>query len=172
MGILQTRILERVAMLSSRGSSWPMDQTQISCLLCFLHWQVGSLPIAPPRTPKIWGESESFSVLSDSLRSHGLYSPGILQARILEWITFPFSRGSSQPRDWTQVSDIAGGFFTSWPLRVKNNGIHGRNPEQKWSQEGKTHSHKRILYGILYDCHPPEEYKIVWETYGCWERAI
>ena len=38
---------------------------------------------------------------------------GILQARILEWVGFPFSRGSSQPRDRTQVSHIAGGFFTS-----------------------------------------------------------
>ena len=38
---------------------------------------------------------------------------GILQARILEWIAVPFSRGSSQPRDSTQVSHIAGGFFTS-----------------------------------------------------------
>ena len=38
---------------------------------------------------------------------------GILQARILEWVAFPFSRGSSQPRDRTQVSRIAGGFFTS-----------------------------------------------------------
>ena len=39
---------------------------------------------------------------------------GILQARILEWVTFPFSRESSQPRDQTQVSCIAGGFFTIW----------------------------------------------------------
>ena len=38
---------------------------------------------------------------------------GILQARILEWVAFPFSRGSSQPRDQTQVSCIAGRFFTS-----------------------------------------------------------
>ena len=37
---------------------------------------------------------------------------GILQARILEWVTFPFTNGSSQPRDRTQVSHIAGGFFT------------------------------------------------------------
>ena len=42
---------------------------------------------------------------------------GILQARILEWVAFPFSRGSSQPRDWTQVSCIAGGFFTNWTIR-------------------------------------------------------
>ena len=39
---------------------------------------------------------------------------GILQARILEWVAFPFSRGSSQPRDRTQVSRIVGRFFTSW----------------------------------------------------------
>ena len=38
---------------------------------------------------------------------------GILQARILEWVTFPFSGGSSQPRDRIQVSRIAGRFFTS-----------------------------------------------------------
>ena len=37
----------------------------------------------------------------------------ILQARILEWVAFPFSRGSSQLRDRTQVSCIMGGFFTS-----------------------------------------------------------
>ena len=42
---------------------------------------------------------------------------GILQARILEWVAFPFSRGSSQPRDWTQVSHIAGGLFTHWATR-------------------------------------------------------
>ena len=38
---------------------------------------------------------------------------GILQARTLEWVAFPFSRGSSQSRDRTQVSHIAGRFFTS-----------------------------------------------------------
>ena len=38
---------------------------------------------------------------------------GILQARILEWVVFPFSRGSSHPKDRTQVNHIAGGFFTS-----------------------------------------------------------
>ena len=37
---------------------------------------------------------------------------GILQARILEWVAVLFSRGSSQPRDQTQVSHIAEGFFT------------------------------------------------------------
>ena len=42
---------------------------------------------------------------------------GILQAWILEWVACPFSRGSSQPRDWTRVSCIAGRFFTMWTTR-------------------------------------------------------
>ena len=42
---------------------------------------------------------------------------GILQARILEWIAFPFSRGSSKSWDWTQVFCIAGRFFTNWAMR-------------------------------------------------------
>ena len=41
----------------------------------------------------------------------------ILQARILKWVAFPFSRVSSQPRDWTQVSCTAGRLFTSWATR-------------------------------------------------------
>ena len=50
---------------------------------------------------------------------------GILQARTLEWVAFPFFRGSSQPRDRTQVSHIAGGFFTSWATR---------EAQQYWSE--------------------------------------
>jgi len=41
-------------------------------------------------------------------------SMGILQARMLEWVAMPSSRGSSQPRDRTQVSYIGGRFFTIW----------------------------------------------------------
>ena len=49
---------------------------------------------------------------------------GIFQARILEWVAFPFSRGSSQPRDQTQVSRITGRFFTSWASgKPKNTGV-------------------------------------------------
>ena len=42
----------------------------------------------------------------------GSFVYGILQARILEWVAFPFSRRSSQPTDQTQISHIAGRFFT------------------------------------------------------------
>ena len=44
----------------------------------------------------------------------GSSAHGILQARILEWVAIPFSRGSSRPRDWNCVSRIAGRFFTLW----------------------------------------------------------
>ena len=60
----------------------------------------------------------SQSAVSDSLPLHGLHRPpgssvhGILQARILEWVAMPSSRGSFQPRDRTWVSCIAGRFFT------------------------------------------------------------
>ena len=42
---------------------------------------------------------------------------GILQARILEWVVISFSRGSSQPRDWTRFFCIAERFFTVWGTR-------------------------------------------------------
>ena len=59
--------------------------------------------------------SQSRPTLCDPM-DYAVY--GILQVRILEWVAFPFSRGSSQLRDWTQVSHImAGGFFTSWATR-------------------------------------------------------
>ena len=45
--------------------------------------------------------------------------------RILKWVAYPFSRGSSQPRDQTRVSHIAGGFFTSWATtRTVCNSFH------------------------------------------------
>ena len=58
--------------------------------------------------------TQSFPTLCDPM---DYIVHGILQARILEWVAFPFSRGSSQLWDRTQVSHIAGGFFTSWATR-------------------------------------------------------
>ena len=68
-----------------------------------------------------WHRSVSCSLLSRVW----LYDPmdcsppgssvhGILQTRILQWVAIPFSRGSSQPRDRTRVSCMAGRFFTFW----------------------------------------------------------
>ena len=69
-------------------------------------------------------ETESRSVMSNSLNPMDYTAHGILQAGILEWVSFPFSRESSQPRDWTQVSHIAGRYFTSWATgKLKNTGV-------------------------------------------------
>ena len=56
---------------------------------------------------------------------------GILQATILEWVAIPFSRGFSWPRDWTQVSCIAGRFFTIWAAREAQNNGHKSNIQCK-----------------------------------------
>ena len=60
-------------------------------------------------------ESVKVAVMSNSLQPHRVH--GILQARIMEWVAFLFSRRSSQPRDRTQVSHVAGRFFTSCSTR-------------------------------------------------------
>ena len=97
-------------------------------------------------------ENDSRSVVSDSLWPHGLR---ILQARILEWATCPFSRGSLQPRDRTQVSLIAGGIFTNRVTReAKNTGVGSLSllqgifltQESNW---GLLHC-RQILYQLSY----------------------
>ena len=62
----------------------------------------------------MWKSLNSVQLFCDPMdyRVHG-----ILQARILEWVAIYFSRESTQPRDQTQVSHIASGFFASWPNR-------------------------------------------------------
>ena len=61
---------------------------------------------------------------------------GILQARILEWVAIPFSRGSSRPRDWTQVSRIAGRLLTIWATReaVVKNPATMQETQEMWVQ--------------------------------------
>ena len=99
---LATRKAFRMAVLGGGRDRVPSPGCNINSLLNWLiSWK---------------SESESHSVMSNSLQPHG-QPHGILQARILEWVAFPFSRGSSQLRDWTQVSCIAGEFFTSWATK-------------------------------------------------------
>ena len=80
---------------------------------------------------------------------------GILQARILEWVAFPFSRRSSQPRDQTQASLIAGRFFTSWAtVKPKNTGVCSlsllqRIPPTQESNWDFLHC-RQILYQLSY----------------------
>ena len=81
----------------------------------FIFWCWGYLAFAYIVKVKV---AQSCLTLGDPMdyRVHG-----ILQARILEWVAFPFSRGSSQPRNWTGISCIAGGFFTNWAIREAKN---------------------------------------------------
>ena len=88
-GILQARILEWVAFPFSRGSSQPRDRRAFTLKV------------------KV---AQSCLTLCDSM---DYIVHGILQARILEWVAFLLSRESSPPSDQTQVSHIAGRFFTS-----------------------------------------------------------
>ena len=77
---------------------------------------------------------------------------GILQARILEWVAFPFSRGSSQPSDQTQVSRIAGGFFTSWATRVE---LRPKLRSAQFTWQERNHwvlLSSSLIYGIRFWC--------------------
>ena len=64
----------------------------------------------------------------------------MLWARILEWVAFPFSRGSFWPRNWTRVSCIVGRFVTNWAIREA----------QREQMEVKTDRQKRKEAEILF----------------------
>ena len=128
-GIFQARTLEGDATSYSRGSSRPKDWT---CVLGLLHWQVDSLPPAPPgkcltfinitynyealctgwkyflgiifNIVLIFVHTKSLQSCWTLVAHQAPLSMGILQARILEWVAMSSSRGSSQPRDWTRIS--------------------------------------------------------------------
>ena len=63
---------------------------------------------------------------------------GILQARVLEWVAIPFSRGSSRPRDQTHVSCSAGWFFTIWATREAPGGTGGVTCQRDGQGRGPT----------------------------------
>ena len=93
-GILQTRILEWVAMPSSTGSSWPRDQTHVTYVSC-----IGR------------------RILYHCSTWEGIWNNcwWDFPARILEPVAISFSRGYFQPRDQTCISCLAGGFFITAP---------------------------------------------------------
>ena len=107
---------------------------------------------------------------------------GILLARILEWV-FPFSRGPSQPRDWTQVSRIADGFFTSWatreaeeywsawpipsPADLPDPGIEPESPALQVDSLPTELWHLLNIYHVLNsDCKAREEGGSIWAASG------
>ena len=89
------------------------------------------------------------------MRPHGLYSPWNPPGQTLEWVAFPFSRISSQPRDRTQFSRIAGGFFTAEPPGKPQKTGMGSLSLLQWifltqeSNQGLLHC-RRILYQLSY----------------------
>ena len=109
-GILQARMLESCHALLQ--GIFPTQE--LNPILCLLHWKVGSLPLESESEV-----SQSCPTLGDlmdcSLPGSSLH--GILQATVLEWVAISFSRGSSQPRDWIQVSCIPGRRFNFWATR-------------------------------------------------------
>ena len=111
-GISQARILERVTMPSSRGSSWPRDRTHISYVSHSGIWVLYHCCLAAAAAKLL----QSCPTLCNTVdwSPPGSSVRGILQTRILEWIAMPSSRGPSQPRDQTLVFCIAGRSFTIW----------------------------------------------------------
>ena len=89
--------------------SLDLDQSHSNC------W---SRPFRPP-VCVVAKSLQSYPTLCNTMDCSmpGSSVHGILQARILEWVAIPFCRVSSWPRDQTQVSCSAGGFFTIWATR-------------------------------------------------------
>ena len=93
----------------NRGTWWATvhgvtkNQTQLLCVNCNKHTHCY---VWVPGVREDW--SESCSVVSNSLQSHGVHR--ILQARVPEWVAFPFSRGPFQPRD----REKTGRFLIRW----------------------------------------------------------
>ena len=115
--ISQTRILEFLAISSSRGSFRPRDRTCISCIgrqilhcwairetlyMCIVSVSCSGMPYS------LWIDPKDYNLPGSSVH-------GILQTRILEWVVISFTRGSSQPRDWTQVSCMQADSLQSGP---------------------------------------------------------
>ena len=116
-GIFQVRILEWVAISYSKQSSWPRDQTCVSCVSCMarriIHhcatWEAPILHLLLAERPKglltdkLGGQECRFSdacmMCSKLLQS--------CPARTLKWIAMPSSRDFSQPRDWASVSYVS-----------------------------------------------------------------
>ena len=125
-GILQARILEWVAMPSSRGSSLPRDQACISCVSHIAGGFFTAEPLGKPNFKYICvcvcvctrtcvqvyvcvQSLHSCLTLCDLMDCSPSVSSvhGIFLARILEWVAIPFSMGSFQLRDRTQVSCVS-----------------------------------------------------------------
>ena len=121
-GIFRARILEWVAISFSSGCSQAREP--VSSTLAGRFFTTSAPREAQITTMKSESEVTQWCLtLCDPVYCSlpGSSVHGILQARILEWITVSFSRGSSRPRDWIQISRISGRRFNPWATREAQN---------------------------------------------------
>ena len=152
-GLQPTRLL--------RPWDFPGKSTGVGCH-CLLRCYKAGIPKLQYLMPDNLGRADvviveisvSRSVLSNSLPPHGLYilpgSPihGILPARILKWVAISLSRGSSQPRDQTCVTCIAGRLLTIWATSGSpRNKVHNKSNALESCQNHRPHpsSWKKFL---------------------------
>ena len=106
----------------------PLSLVESGCIMESWGWVMRELSQNPRKFP--WSIDQSHLLCCSESLCHVWFfatpwtvacqaplSMEILQARRLEWVAIPSSRGSSQPKDWTQVSLVAGRFFTVWANR-------------------------------------------------------
>ena len=114
------------------------------------HW-IKNMSLITGSLPKTKVKESEVAQSCPTLCDHMDFSPpgssihGIFQARVLEWIAISFSRGSSQPRDRTQVSCIAGRRFTVWASREA---LKTKLPDKCWiifQNLAHQTSHPRLL---------------------------
>ena len=111
----------------------------------------------------LFGTSQSYPAPWDPMDCNlpGSSVHEILQARILEWVTIPFSRRSSQPRDQTWVSCIADRFFTIWATREAlflmtekySTPVRTRHGTTDWFHVGKGAHQGCILSPCLFNLY-------------------
>ena len=108
---------------------------------------------------------------------------GIFQARILEWVAMPSSRESSQTRDWTQVSHVAGRFFTSWAKREAQNWCEHDVLARNWTRislvggknstaESPTQPRLKPNQNPTWDLNPPGWDSNPAKTHGTWFQDL
>ena len=87
--------------------------------------------------------------------------------RVLEWVAYSFSRGSSWPRNLTGVSCIAGGFFTNWAIReAHSHGNQTKTELQKHFGEGLAYS-KELNFGFYHSVYniDGKQVKFIWRIH-------
>ena len=111
-----------------------------------------SLQLCPTQCDPIDGSPPGFSV------------PGILQARILQWVAISFSRRSSRPRDWNRISYIVGRCFTIWTTR-QDTKEHIKKQRHHFSNKGAYGCESQTIKRA--ECPRTDAFKLC-----CWKRLL